>query len=394
MKIWFITRSYPPQKGGGPQMRELQVDFLRKSYEVEVITINHENNIYAKKDNISYLPYLTNRYLKKASFLLAKYGLLLDPYNIWINNAYHYVNENISDNDIIFSTTGGELSSIIVGDKIKNSNPSIKHIINYHDLLTNSYYDGERESKGYYKRIDILEGKYLKNADFILSNSDAMTKQIIRKFSFTESKIDKLYFGFRNNFPKNNYPKRAKENLKIVHIGSVSHFQSPEILIKAWQALNNEEKERIELVFIGNISENKFINDCDEIEKIDFMPRNEMIEFIYENIDMGFISLINSKSFESAMPTKFYEYIGLELPIIGALPRNSEVLNTINNSTFGKACIYDVINDLTNVLSYLVNNVNQVSVFRRNIINKKDLFDSKNTLKIMSETIDRVKNDY
>lgn len=386
MKIWFITRSYPPLKGGGPLMRELQVDFLRKKYDIEVITINHENNKIDQEKGITYIPYTTNKYIKKLNILLEMFGILKDSHNVWINRTVSYLKNKINDDDIIFSTTGGELASILIGDKLKQLNKNVKHIINYHDLLSNGFYNGLREGKRFHVKIDIDESTCILNADYILSNSNSMTNQLVDKFPNIKNKIDKLYFGYRDIIFNNTVNKQKHRDITIANIGSVGKLQRSEILVKAWEQLPINIKDKIKLVFIGNLRDNEFLMNNSEIKKIDYIPRDEMVEYVQSNIDVSFISLINNPLFKSAMPTKFYEYIGLELPIIGALPENCEAIEVIKKYGFGYHCTYDDIECLKEILTNLVNN-NNIKQIKNNLVKYKHLFHSDNTLKIMYDVI-------
>ena len=389
MKIWFITRSYPPLKGGGPQMRKLQVDFLRKKYAVKVITINHDSNKIHKKNEVTFIPYTRNKYLKKLNVLLEMFGIIKDSHQTWIDRTVSYLKDKIQNGDIVFSTTGGELASILIGCELKRLNKDIKYIVNYHDLLDYGYYNGERIYQRFHVNIDKLEEKCLMEADFIFSNSNIMRDIIIKKFDFTKNKTDKLYFGYKKVSNINRKLLSNENKIKIANIGSASHLQSPEILIDAYNLLPNSIRNKIELVFIGDLNFNNKIKNSDIIT-IDYIDRDKLVPFVLDNIDYAFLSLININLFKPAMPTKFYEYIGLELPIIGALPENSEATKVIKDYNFGYACVHGDIESLKNILISICEDDERKKYleFRNNLIFNKNIFDSEQTLKGMYNMID------
>ena len=393
MKIWFITRSYPPLKGGGPLMRELQVNFLKRKYDVEIITINHNSNEFIQKDGITYIPYTTNKYLKRINIILEMFGIIKDSHTLWIKNVISYLKGKIKDGDIIFSTTGGELACMIIGNEIKKINSNIKHIINYHDLLDYGNYKGERVYKNFHISIDNIEKEILENADFILTNSNVMTEFISDKFSFVKNKIDKLYFGFINNYITiNNKVIDNNRKIKIANIGSASYLQSPDILIKAYELLPKNLQEQFELVYIGDANFNKKIKNKNNIITFDYMNREELIKYAVKETDYAFVSLINIIPFKPAMPTKFYEYIGLELPIIGVLPENSEASQVIKKYGFGYNCVHGDIECLKKILVNIANNKDKYEYFKSNLRKYKNLFNSENTLKTMYDVVENLKN--
>eukprot|EP01047_Picozoa_sp_COSAG01_P015177 COSAG01_NODE_755_length_13819_cov_130.671939_1_plen_145_part_10 len=139
-KLWFITRSYPPQTGGGPQTIKLQVDFLSKYYDVSVVTINHESHSNIICDHIIYLS--KGRFFRVFSRLSAL-GLWLDDLFFWRKNALNYLKNKIDNDDIIFTTTGGEISCFNLGKQLVKYKPSLKLILNYHDGIDHAIYDTE-----------------------------------------------------------------------------------------------------------------------------------------------------------------------------------------------------------------------------------------------------------
>ena len=85
-----------------------------------------------------------------------------------------------------------------------------------------------------------------------------------------------------------------------------------------------------------------------------YEPLNKNIhfvdEFMCENIDIGFLSLVKDY-YGACVPSKLYEYLNLEVPIIAALPEG-DALDIINTKSYGKACIYDDIKGLKNIIKF------------------------------------------
>lgn len=393
MTIWFLGRNYPPEKGGGSQMRSQQVQFLKKNYDVKVITINYKSSSTIENDDVLLTPFIKNKLFRKLFVILDMLGIR-DYYAKWIKETLFYLKNNIKEGDVIFATTGGELACLQIAKELKlKYGNKIKTILNYHDLPIDCYYDGNKTRKRFHVNVDKLEKECLECCDYILTNSDNMSNQLLNKYPNLKN-ISKLYFGYDEN---NLIFKKDRNNTKkinIVHIGSVGESQSPEVLVKAYEKLSDIQKEKINITFIGDLTNNEYLMKSNVINKISYLPREEMIKYLLKNADYCFISLINNKNFISAMPTKFYEYIGLSIPIIGALPE-CEAKDVIDNEKFGYTCLYDDLDSLKKILINLYDDFNSEIYLNNlnNLISKREHFDSRNTLSVMNDTIERLLND-
>jgi glycosyltransferase involved in cell wall biosynthesis len=386
-RIWFITRSYPPVKGGGSFLRQVQVNYLSKFYDVIVITPNYFSNKIEIENNIIKIPcFSSNKYLKFLLFNMDKYGVIDDYLFDWVKKVSKYIITSSSENDIVFSTSGGELSCFNIANNVKSKKPQIKIILHYHDLIFFGTYLGKNEIFNLNRKTDYREKMYLKKADYIISQSKVMSEILIKKHPFIKNKIKYMYFGYDDNYNIKKI-KSKSDLISIGYIGTMGMEQSPEIILDAYKELDEKYQRKIKLTYIGNYNINKSIRENKQITKISYMDRKELLNYMVNNFDYVYLSLKNYLKFKPAMPTKFFEYIGLEIPIIGILPRDSEATRVIKKYHFGKVCTYGNIECIKKILKSLIFS-KDYDFYKLNLANKKELFKSSETMKVMKEVID------
>jgi hypothetical protein len=114
--------------------------------------------------------------------------------------------------------------------------------------------------------------------------------------------------------------------------------QQPELLYRIFSAF--DKPENLEIYFIGNSENYKPLKGIQhkQVKFINYLPHVEFLEFMMENIDVGFVSLSNDY-LGACVPSKIFEYINLEIPMIGALP-DGDGKDIINDFGDGVACKY------------------------------------------------------
>jgi len=369
MKIWFLTRSlYPYQKGGGGQIRLGQIEFLQKlGYKINTIMPNYKEDKLNIVNNITQLPLSYN--IRIASYL-ERVGFYEDYLDKWVEEAYKYLEKKIKKEDIIFATSGGELGMIKLASLLKKE-INCKFVVNFHDPIAYSLVNNLKLDKKFHVSREKQEKKYLKNSDLIITSSKTNQQSLQNKYPNFKDKIINNYFGYIDKIDLSNYIKENFTKLRIAYVGNMGKLQEPEILYEIYKKLNSSN---IEIYFIGNININRKLLKIRElndqnIKFIDFLPHNQFLEFMSKNIDVGFVSL-TSDYLGACVPSKIYEYINLELPILGALP-NGDGKDIINTFEYGKAHKYDNIEELAKSMRSFLNPT-YLKTIKANIIKDKD----------------------
>ena len=380
MRVWFLTRSLSPfQDTGGGQIRKAQVDGLMAlGWDIAVVMPEYRKKTITIKDNITMIPMFGKQRILN---WMQRIGLLEDYLDYWVNDAYEYMKNRVAKDDIIIATSGGELGMIKLGSLLKIKT-NCKFIINFHDPIAYSLVNNLRLDNSFHVSREKVEEKYIKYSDIIITSSNVHKNSLILKYPEISSKIVNIYFGYikTNNAIKN---RKVDNKINIAYSGNISKLQSPEIL---YQAYARNPIDNINLYFIGNTKGYKPMqNILDKNVHIhNLMPHKEFINFMINNIDIGFVSLSN-EYLGACVPSKIYEYINLGLPIIGALPYG-DAYNIINDNKYGICVKYNDIVSLSEAISGF-KDVELLNTFRQNILNNKTRWSIDKTIDNFNEIL-------
>ncbi|WP_169777292.1 hypothetical protein [Campylobacter mucosalis] len=375
--IYYFTRSYYPyQKGGGPLMRMGAVKYLRElGWNVIVVMPNYESKEFKIEDNIWQIPF-KNKHIQKLASLLERAGIYEDYLDRWIDYAFDYLKHKITKEDIVFATSGGELGMIKLGSLLKNE-VGCKLVANFRDPLNYGYMNGLRRDKKPHIGREKAHEKYILNADLIITSSQYYADTLKKRFSYLSEKIYNNYFGYVKEIDLSQFKKKTSSKLRIAYAGIMSETQKPELLYGAYRMLN---ANNVELYFIGDKKGYKPLQNIVDknVYFIDFLPHEEFLKFMCENIDVGFVSLANNY-YGACVPSKIYEYINLGLPMLGALPEG-DGQDIINRFGFGISCKYDDIYSLSENINTMIN-IDNIKQYKGNVILNKGLFSMSEKIK-------------
>jgi len=154
-------------------------------------------------------------------------------------------------------------------------------------------------------------------------------------------------------------------------------LQDPQTLYEAYKILKN--RYLIKIYFIGDSSNYKpFFNIKDEnVIFIPHLKHDKFLEFMFKNIDVGFLSLVNDY-LGACVPSKLYEYINLTLPIVASLPYGDS-FDIINYNSFGKAVHYSDISLLCDSIIKFTDK-RYLNEIKNNIISQKDIWSMSNKI--------------
>jgi glycosyltransferase involved in cell wall biosynthesis len=362
MKLYFLTRSlYPYQKTGGAQIRNAQIDSLKSlGYEVIVVMPNYENSQIIIKEDEILIPFLDNlRFVT----LLEIVGIYEDYLDKWVKNASDILKSIVKKDDILFATSGGELGMIKLSIIVKKE-IGCKVVANFHDPLVYSIVHTHKLKYRFHVSREEVEKKYIKEIDFIITSSKSYKEALLKKYPFLVEKIVYIYFGYIKRV-QTTVQKDKNDTLNIAYAGYMSAAQKPELMLEILKYNKN-----VKLFFIGDISGYEPLSNIydNRVEFIDQLPHSEFLTFMNEKIDVGFVSL-GEEYFGACVPSKIYEYINLELPIFGMLPKG-DAQDMINTNGYGIAIDFDKTDTLKEVLGKLEDR-EILNNFRDNIIKDK-----------------------
>lgn len=358
-KIYYLTRTYLPEKTGGVLMRARVVELLIiHGFEVIVVTPEYSGTKLEKEVGVKRIKYKKSNFSK----LMERLGIIEDYLDKWVKDVYNILVEEIGKEDILFATSGGELSNIKLASMLKK-NRECRFVVNFRDPLDYSLVNGLKLDSKFHVSRERQEELYLSNADLIITSSKVNQLSLKQKYPKLTNRINNNYFGFMKKFDM--IAKTKSSNLRIAYGGAFTDIQSPELLAEALDGING-----IEAYFIGNYQNYKPIQKyLKQFNFIPFLSHNEYLKFMMENIDVGFVSLSNDY-LGACVPSKVYEYINLGLPMIGALPKG-DAMDILNNNNYGIACLYSDIDSVKKgILTFKEKDI--LSKYRDNIIRDRN----------------------
>jgi hypothetical protein len=320
-KLWYITRSYTPEKSGGILMRVAQSKLLSHYFDVRIITPAYSQSTPLKEKNILRTPFFYNKNITRLLNIASKLGFLSDYLAPWTRQATNLLIKNVRNDDILFCTSGGDLASLLVGYRVKRRHPKVQFVINYRDPTNYTQVDGHYLS-GTLATKNKIEYQYLKLADLVITSSESYATNLCNKYPQFANKIHNNFFGYIHKTPFDKIPIKHHSSLplQIVYGGAFDPPQEVEILAKAAKGVTD-----VHIHFIGNWKNYSPITDFLEEENMTFhnaMTHKEFIHFMLETADIGFLSL-GDPYYGACVPSKLYEYINLCLPILASIPKGS-----------------------------------------------------------------------
>lgn len=359
--IHYITRSiYPLSKGGGAKLRRSFIDYANEhNYSVKVYLIGHTQSKQLETKNI-YIIDKPRFYNYRLSRLLERIGFYEDYLDLWIKPTVQKLMQNLKSDDQVIVTTGGELATIKIGYHLKNKR-NIKTILHMRDPINYMSIDGvhKRDNIPHIGR-DSLVSKYINNYDLTVTHTHGLKKNLL---DHVDVQIKVIHTGYAKQIRCSRTIDLEKP--RLLYLGTNSRAQKAEII-------HNKLNNNAELHYIGSKT-NKNVNN--RIYR-KYLKIEEIERYVdTKKINIAYVSLSN-KYYKVCVPSKIYEYVNLELPILGILPEG-DASQYINDNNIG---ISVQPSEITNINEYINSILSNYSFYTINIkkIKKSSSIDNHN----------------
>ena len=333
MKILYITQYFHPEIGATTNRALSNVRcFAEKGHDVTVLTEmpNHpkgiifdgyEHKIFMKEKMEDFMIHRVWVYTnKKKNFIIR----LLFYISFMFLGTIHTILK-WKKYDIIYITSP-PLFVAYIGIGLKKIFKKIKIIFEVRDLWPDTAVElGELNNRIVIQMSLNLEKKIYRISDKIIAISKDMKEKIISK-GFEPEKIRIIHNGtdpkflFRTKTISEDIIKEYKQEGRfiVIYAGIIGLAQSLETIIKAADRLRNEN---ILFMFIGSgPNELKFKQlvknmKLSNVLFIGEIPRDKVHEYLFL-ADCGVIPLRKLELFKGALPSKIFDYMGCDLPIL------------------------------------------------------------------------------
>lgn len=323
MNIHYLTDIYFGEKNAGTTHTMEIYNNLSKKNEVHLICQKPQTEI--KVENKCYIPLFGTKRLKRTILLNFLFWMIYPLYLLIKKKP-----------DIFYQRFDGTLflSPSLVFSKLFNI-PLVMEVNG--DMLDEI--SMRHEPQVYVKLIKLCEKIYYSNASRIITVTEGIKQEIIRKYGIPEEKIEVIGNGVNTEIFR---PLNKISNLKtkygldknnvVAFAGILVEWQGLKYLVEAAPAILKEEVETVFLIIGDGPLKNDLIQKAKDLN-IDkkfiftgFIPHNEMPLYINAS-DVCVVPKIPLKSGYS--PLKLYEYMACGKAVIASDVKGFEILNQV-----------------------------------------------------------------
>lgn len=240
--------------------------------------------------------------------------------------------------DIIFAT-GMPWTSFLIGYFLKLFTGK-KLIVDFRDpWLNNPFIQKPNFQKSMDKK---WEKRILRKADLIIANTNSLKQDLISRYLHFKDKIIHLPNGFDEaDFTSIRVENNKNDNLIMTHAGFLYGKRNPLPILQAIEHLlktNPQISSKIQFQQIGNVNLNYNLIEMIQakglrknITLIDQLEYQQCLSLLARSD----VLLIIQQGTKNQIPSKFYDYIYLDKPIISIAERKSELSHITLKNGFG-----------------------------------------------------------
>lgn len=344
MKVLLITQHFPPEIGAASnRMNNIAYYLNKENINLTVLTSEptypnkelYKNISWNKKDNdlenIDILR-VKSPYKDYSSNKIKRIGLYL---NFMVRGVFDVLKKKKKFDRII--VTSPPIFAAVIGVILKRSYKS-KLILDIRDLWPDSI-----KGLKLFKNEIVLKPAYIfedimyKKADKIIINSKGFIGPLKDK-GLEEEKIVYIPNGIMKQ-ELNKIDKKLKKSndiIEIVYAGTIGYAQGIDSLIEI--ANNLKSHTNIKFKIIGTGVELEKINNLikcynlNNVELLGVISKDEVFTKL-SKCHIGFIHLKDIDVFKTVIPSKIFEYMLAELPIVAGV--KGYISNMINENKIG-----------------------------------------------------------
>lgn len=339
-KILLISQYFLPDINAASfRMNDLYHALREEGYEVTVITAEpqkYEAGDSEKSPDIHRLPLPK---VKKKSFIL----YLQNYFGFMFKSAFYAIFQLrhqkfdyvIATSPPLFVAIGGFAAAFF---------KRAKFILDVRDIWPDSAVSaGMLNPKGIPYKIARLAEKFIyKRASIITCVSKPMASYISSQSK--HNRIHVLYNGIsplteRDKLQKSTF-ETAADHLTVGYAGNIGIVQNTDILLKAAQLSDKTETPKIRFLLIGDgIERERIQNEATKLEESKFsftgiLPKEDALATL-EKADLLFFSLIEDPVFDITIPSKLFDYLLMNKPIITSIKgEGREILEQLGCAIF------------------------------------------------------------
>lgn len=282
--------------------------------------------------------------------------------------------------DFIFST-GQPWTSLIIGYALKLITGK-KLIVDFRDPWVGNPYIEKGKIERNLDRI--CETLIIQKSDIIIANTDSLKEQMEKRYPKFRKKITVVPNGYDvNDFDNIPEIRLPKDKLLISHAGFLYLKRDPISLLKAFEIMKEDHPDSLSAIQFYQIGK----VDLDYDLEAHIRERGILENVIFKgNLDhkecLGYLAasdilLLIQPGTKSQIPSKLYEYIYLEKPVLAITERDGALGQMISKYCFGEVFEPTEYQEIANFL-YVSEKKKRNSDAVKVVYSNKTIFDAHN----------------
>lgn len=374
MKILYISQYFHPEIGATTNRALANVRYLsKKDHDVTVLTEmpNHPKGIIFEeyKGKVFMTETMEDFKIKRVWIYTSVKKNFITRLLFYISFAFMGILSTTlgwKKFDLVYITSP-PLFVGIIGLALKFFFPRTKFVFEVRDLWPDAAVEmGELKNKHFRKFSYALEKSLYNKADHIVAVTKRFKQKIIEK-GYTPNSISVIRNGSDLSFKHIVVPEKliekyqADNNFIVIYAGNLGIAQNLTTILKAAEKL---KENNILFLLVGTGPEETILKDyakSHDLTNVIFTGEiaKENMSKYFSLADCGIIPLKNIEVFERTIPSKLFDYMSANLPII--LGVKGEAKEILEKSKAGICFEPDKITDLVEKIKYLKANLSELN---------------------------------
>ena len=300
--------------------------------------------------------------------------------------------------DVVYST-GKPWTAHLIGLALKRLTGK-PLITDFRDpWLTNPFRDHASFIKD--RAEAILERMVIEGSNLVISNTANMNAEFAERFS---SHPTTKFMVLNNGFDPSDYDGGTTTELRcpakfiLTHTGFLYGKRDPMLFLEALASLVNVrciERDKIQVWLVGSVELTYDLNEClkswrldDIVKVVPHVPYQKSLEYLRNSNAL----LLLQPGTTTQIPSKLFEYIGMEKPILVISPRGGSTSDLVIQESIGVTAEATDVQDIAAAILKLYRAWQQDPIAYQVKRTAGEKFNVKNVTKILSDRFDALLN--
>jgi glycosyltransferase involved in cell wall biosynthesis len=343
MRIVYVSQYFPPEMGApAARVSELSREWVRNGHQVTVVTgfANHPTGIKSPKDRWK----VTRRESLDGIDVLRCYiwatpnkGIVkrMISYAIFMISAVIIASLRIERPDVVIATSPQLLCGL--AGFILAKRFGVPFVLEVRDLWPESILAVDAMKENLIVRtLKRLAAFLYEQASVIVTVGKGYAKEIHNRYHVPMHRMrvipngidmDLFVPGDRENAIRGEFDWR--DRFVVLYVGTHGMAHALHVVLDAAERL--QEHSEILFAFVGEGAEKERLvesardRNLRNVQFIEQQPRSR-VPLFYAACDVGLVSLRNTSLFQSVLPSKIFEYLGMERPILISVDGEARML--------------------------------------------------------------------